>query len=198
MCGQVVGAYKCGGGGVAGQVMEELISCVVWLFCFVENLFPNAEPVTNAKNRLCSYRQMVFWCWPGIRRKERRPLPSCLVAYIRAKFPPTDNEEQFADFVWKDFSYGDESEGLRKQCHIASSGCRFGTNSLPKSPLWYHTKISVNFCHRSEIILPSFTSVHFIFSMQCNTTLGCECWIGDNIANGILFISLIVCLGEDE
>lgn len=78
---------------------------------FADDLFPNGEPVVNARNRLCAYRQMVFWCWPGIRRRERRPLPSCLVSMIRAKFPPTEDEEVFADFIWKDFSYGPDVEG---------------------------------------------------------------------------------------
>jgi hypothetical protein len=80
----------------------------------IENIFPNGEPVRNARKRLCAYRQMVFWCWPGIKRKERRPLPACLVALIRQKFPPTDDEEEFADFVWKDFSYDPAEDGTSK------------------------------------------------------------------------------------
>ncbi|XP_067931047.1 uncharacterized protein [Watersipora subatra] len=61
------------------------------------NLFPFGEPSPNARKRLCAYRNLVFWLMPQIRRGERRPLPACLVSKIRALFPPTDDEKEFAD-----------------------------------------------------------------------------------------------------
>ena len=63
----------------------------------VDNIFPFGEPSPNAQKRLCAYRNLVFWLMPQIRRGERRPLPACLVSKIRALFPPTDDEEEFAD-----------------------------------------------------------------------------------------------------
>ena len=56
---------------------------------------------------LCSYRELVFWIFTDLQRKERRPLPSCLVLKVRATFPPTEDEELFADWVFKGFVYGD-------------------------------------------------------------------------------------------
>jgi hypothetical protein len=66
------------------------------------------EPSPNARNRLLSYRQMVFWCWPDISRGTRRPLPSCLVHHIRTTFPPTDDEERLADYEFINFAFGDD------------------------------------------------------------------------------------------
>ena len=57
---------------------------------------------------LCAYLELAFWLMPQIRRSERRPLPACLVSKIRALFPATDNEEEFADYVFNGFCYGDE------------------------------------------------------------------------------------------
>ena len=80
----------------------------LWLW-LVEDLFPDEEPNVNAKKRLCAYRNLVFWCWPNIRRKERRPLPSCLVSLVRATFPPTDNEEEFANWQFAGFCYAEDA-----------------------------------------------------------------------------------------
>ena len=57
--------------------------------------------------KLCAYREIVFWIYTDIQRKERRPLPSCVVLKVRATFPPTDNEEEFADWQFTGFVYGD-------------------------------------------------------------------------------------------
>lgn len=55
------------------------------------------------QQRLAAYRSMIFWTYPDIKKKERRPLPSCLYMLIRAMFPPTDDEELFADFIFTKF-----------------------------------------------------------------------------------------------
>ena len=81
---------------------------IQYLLLILEDLFPGAS--TNLRKRLCSYRSMVFWCWPDIRRGERRPLPSCLVHMIRATFPPTEDEEQYAEWQFKGFCYADEPQ----------------------------------------------------------------------------------------
>lgn len=52
----------------------------------------------HKQQRLAAYRSVTFWAHPDISRGVRRPLPSCVYMYIRALFPPTDNEEEFADF----------------------------------------------------------------------------------------------------
>ena len=57
--------------------------------------------------RLCAYREIAFWIYTDLQRKERRPIPSCLVLKVRATFPPTDGEELFADWQFKGFIYGD-------------------------------------------------------------------------------------------
>lgn len=46
---------------------------------------------------------MIFWAFPDIKRKERRPLPSCLYMMIRAIYPPTDDDEEFADFIFSKY-----------------------------------------------------------------------------------------------
>ena len=71
------------------------------------NLFPRGEPKHNSRKRLCAYRGLVFWLSSEVRRKERIPLPSCLVSMVRATFPPTENEEEFADYVFAGFCYGE-------------------------------------------------------------------------------------------
>lgn len=51
----------------------------------------------NAQKRLCAYRALIFWTYPDIRRRERRPLPSCIYAMVRAMFPSEQDEEIWAD-----------------------------------------------------------------------------------------------------
>ncbi|XP_067937131.1 uncharacterized protein [Watersipora subatra] len=68
------------------------------------NLFHFGELSPNARKKLCACCNLVFWLMPQIRRGERRPLPACLVSKIRALFPPTDDEEKFADYVFFDSS----------------------------------------------------------------------------------------------
>lgn len=58
----------------------------------------------NRQKRLCAYRSLVFWAYPHIRKRERRPLPACLYDYIRTLFPPTENEEAFADHQFTVFT----------------------------------------------------------------------------------------------
>lgn len=45
----------------------------------------------SAKKRFCSYRNLTFWLNPGIKKKQRTPLPACLYSYIQRKFPPSHN-----------------------------------------------------------------------------------------------------------
>ena len=63
--------------------------------------------VQRKKQRLCAYRNLIFWFYPTIRRKQRKPLPSCLYSLVRAMFPPTDNEEDFADWEFSKFVYNE-------------------------------------------------------------------------------------------
>ena len=70
-------------------------------FCTVVSLFQE----TSYQVRLI--REIVFWIYTDIQRKERRPLPGCVVLKVRATFPPTDNEEEFADWQFTGFVYGD-------------------------------------------------------------------------------------------
>ena len=51
---------------------------------------------------------MAFWCFGNLERKERRPLPTCLV-YKRTKFAATEHDKEHADWLFKGFSYGDSS-----------------------------------------------------------------------------------------
>lgn len=64
----------------------------------------------NAKNRFCSYRALVMWLYPQVKKKERLPLPACLYSYIQAAFPPTDDEETFADWQFSKFVYRSDSD----------------------------------------------------------------------------------------
>lgn len=73
----------------------------------VEDLFP-INPTNEdlqRKKRFCGYRIMIYWLYPELKRKQRRPLPACLYSYIQARFPPVDNEELFAD--WRFSEYAD-------------------------------------------------------------------------------------------
>lgn len=74
-------------------------------FVFTANLFPGAP--ASQRKRLCSYRNLAFWIWSDLRRKERRPLPACVVRKVREKFPPSDEDEQCAEWVFKGFCYAD-------------------------------------------------------------------------------------------
>ncbi|XP_067948807.1 uncharacterized protein [Watersipora subatra] len=47
----------------------------------------------NEQKRLCAYRSLIFWAYPSLKRGERKPLPACIYAYVRALFPSTDDEE---------------------------------------------------------------------------------------------------------
>jgi len=58
----------------------------------------------NEQYRLSAYRSLVFWTYPKIRSGERRPLPACVYAMVRAMFPPTDDEE-YADYNHTLFTY---------------------------------------------------------------------------------------------
>ena len=49
--------------------------------------------------RPCIYREQVFWIYTDLQCKERGPLPSYLVLKVRATFPPTQDEELFADWL---------------------------------------------------------------------------------------------------
>lgn len=42
-----------------------------------------------AKKRFCGYRNITFWLNPGIKKRQRVPLPACVYAFIQVKFPPT-------------------------------------------------------------------------------------------------------------
>ena len=77
------------------------------LVLVTDDMFP-VNPTSeqqSAKDRLCCYRNMVFWIYPGIRRGQRLPLPACIYALIQATFPPTDSDEQFADWQFSKFVY---------------------------------------------------------------------------------------------
>ena len=73
-------------------------------------MFDEERHSENTKKRFCAYRFLVFWLYPNIKRRQRRPLPACLYACIQAMFPPTDDEEEFADWQFSEFVYGDEEE----------------------------------------------------------------------------------------
>ena len=61
----------------------------------------------SGSDSYCAYWELVFWIYTDLQCKERVPLPSCLVLKVRATFPPTEDEELFADWVFKGFVYGD-------------------------------------------------------------------------------------------
>lgn len=74
----------------------------------LEDMFDETRHDANSKSRFCAYRFLVFWLYPDIKRGERRPLPACLYSFVQATFPPTDNEEEFADWQFSKFVYGEE------------------------------------------------------------------------------------------
>ena len=63
-----------------------------------------------AQRRLSAYRSLVFWSYPDIHRGCRRALPSCVYALVRALFPPTDDEEEFAEIDHTIYISEDEDE----------------------------------------------------------------------------------------
>jgi hypothetical protein len=81
------------------------------------NTFPDAEKLKPGsrytaadihrllmkQRRLSAYRSLVFWTYPDIKKRQRYPLPSCVYGMVRAMFPPTDNEEEFADWVFSEY-----------------------------------------------------------------------------------------------
>jgi len=46
---------------------------------------------------------MIYWMYPELKRKQRKPLPACLYSLIQAKFPPVVNEELFADYRFSEY-----------------------------------------------------------------------------------------------
>lgn len=48
--------------------------------------------------RIAAYRSLVFWAFPYIRKKQRKPLPSCIYMLVRAMYPPTEDDELFAEY----------------------------------------------------------------------------------------------------
>lgn len=77
-----------------------------------ETLTPNqhlseaeVKRLKNEQYRLSAYRSLIFWAYPKLRRGERRPLPACIYAMVRAKFPSVDDEEIYADFNHTLFTY---------------------------------------------------------------------------------------------
>ena len=55
------------------------------------------------QQRLAAYRSITFWSFPDIGKHNRRPLPACLYMMIRALYPPTDDEDEFADWDYSVF-----------------------------------------------------------------------------------------------
>lgn len=58
-----------------------------------------------AQKRLCAYRSLVFWAYPELRRGERRPLPSCVYLYIRARFQAEEDDEAWGDLQHSVFAF---------------------------------------------------------------------------------------------
>lgn len=70
-----------------------------------DEIFP-VEPTAadlKKKQRFCGYRVMIFWLYPKLKRRQRRLLSACLTSFIQARFPPTANEEDFADWLFSEF-----------------------------------------------------------------------------------------------
>lgn len=74
----------------------------------LDDLFPAnpTEADKKRKQRFCSYRILVFWMNPELKRRQRRPLTACLYSLVQARYPPTDDEELFAD--WRFSEYEDK------------------------------------------------------------------------------------------
>jgi len=74
----------------------------------VDDLFDEKAHSLNTKKRFCSYRFLVFWLFPDIKKGERRPLPACLYDWVQATFPPTEDEEEFAEWMFSKFVYNED------------------------------------------------------------------------------------------
>ena len=74
--------------------------------CILDDMFSANPSVAQrmAKNRFCGYRNVVFWLYPGLRRRERKPLPACVYKYIQNKFPPTENDIDAMGWRFSDFT----------------------------------------------------------------------------------------------
>ena len=57
-----------------------------------------------SKLRFCSYRMIIGWLYPDLKRGQHRPLPACMYSEIQQRFPPTDDEELFADWRFSLYS----------------------------------------------------------------------------------------------
>lgn len=79
----------------------------IYILFLTDEIFPEnpTEADLMKKKRFCAYRNLVFWFYPGIKKRVRKPMSACLYAYIQARFPPTENEEDFADNEFSKFTY---------------------------------------------------------------------------------------------
>ena len=79
----------------------------LYIFLHVEDIFPNpqTEEEVNKKNRFLAYRSVVGWFYPNLRKCERKPLHACVAAEIQARFPPTADEEDYANWQFLYFLY---------------------------------------------------------------------------------------------
>lgn len=70
-----------------------------------DDIFPKqpTEQDKQRKKRFCAYRSMVFWLYLELKKGQRRPLPACMYSAIQAMFPPTANEEDFADWRFSEY-----------------------------------------------------------------------------------------------
>ena len=87
-----------------------IISLPIFFFIIPER-YPDAETLVPSnvwsedqinrlkrrQQRLAAYRSIIFWTFPEIRKKERRPLPSCIYMMVRACYFDTDSDEEFAN-----------------------------------------------------------------------------------------------------
>ena len=56
------------------------------------------------KKRFRSYLSMAYWLYPELKKGQRKPLPACIYAYIQKRFPPTENDDDFNDWRFSDYS----------------------------------------------------------------------------------------------
>lgn len=56
------------------------------------------EDLKKKQNRLAAYRALIFWTYPEIRKKERRPLPSCVYKMVRMKFSPSESDDELTNY----------------------------------------------------------------------------------------------------
>jgi len=79
-----------------------------YIIIVLDDAFDYTRHSMNSKRRFCSYRALVFWLFPNLRRRQRKPLPACLYDWVQASFPPTEDEEQFGDWEFSKFVYNEE------------------------------------------------------------------------------------------